>query len=341
LADTLKNKAIIIWTEGGKEIGLGHLSRCMTIAQQIKKKCSDVLFFINDDPSIVNRVSKEGFDYEIASLNKIDLPVTITGNTDVVLIDTKKPIVELVKHLKASGHRVILVDNVTHARLKADIALYPTAIFEKSLNWDDFKGKVFYGADYVLISESFILERQKAKDLKFQSPYQVLVTMGGADPNHLTYKVVSSLLEFKELINLKVVVGPAFLHDDRLDKIEKRKYSNIEFIRNVKDMSSLMAESHIAITAVGITIFELAYMGIPSIIIANYETDDVDMDLLKKLGCVLLLDYYENVSDVDIRKSLELLVTNKKLWEAMSKKGKTLIDGHGAERIAAIIDKIN
>lgn len=334
----MKNKTFITWAEGGKEIGLGHVSRCITIAQQIKKKGSNVLFLINSDPSIVNRINNERFDYKIASLDEVDLPVTITGNANVVLIDTKKPIVELVKHLKASGCKVILVDNITPARLRADIALYPTAIFKNGLNWDGFKGKVYYGADYVLISESFIIAKQKTKDPNFKPPYQVLATMGGSDPNHLTYKVVSSLMKLKERINLKVVIGPAFLCDDRLDKIEKQKYSNIEFIRDVKDMSSLMAESHVAITAVGITIFELAYMGVPSIIIANYETDDVDMGLLKKLGFVLPLDYYENVSDVDIRKSLELLLRNRELWEDMSKKGKILIDGRGAERIAAVVD---
>jgi hypothetical protein len=46
-----------------------------------------------------------------------------------------------------------------------------------------------------------------------------------------------------------VIIGPAFSPDTRLNEIEKQKFPNVKFIRNIEDLSLIMAESHIAITA--------------------------------------------------------------------------------------------
>lgn len=329
---------IVIWTEGGQEIGLGHVRRCLVIARELRRQKKDVLFLINDDPSAAAWISKTGFDSMTAALSEAE--IKNIGQNDTVLIDTKRNVGPLIKRLRTLGCKTVLMDNTSLARLSADIVIYPTVIFENNLDWESFSGKVFYGADYVPIAESFIEMSKRTEHRRLQPPYQVLVTMGGSDPNHLTHKVISSLLEFSIPVNIKVVIGPAFSRDNRLDQIEKQNYPNIEFIRNREDLSTLMAESHIAITALGTTIFELAYMGVPSIIVANYREDENDIKAIERLGIGLPQGYYEDVSDADIRKSLITLLKNGKLRSDMSQKGRMIIDGKGAERIAAVVGKL-
>jgi len=59
----------------------------------------------------------------------------------------------------------------------------------------NLNGKVFGGADYVLISEHFYKYRKAGKDLTFKMPLTVLITMGGSVPKGLTYKVLSALVD--------------------------------------------------------------------------------------------------------------------------------------------------
>jgi UDP-2,4-diacetamido-2,4,6-trideoxy-beta-L-altropyranose hydrolase len=338
----MRNKTIVIWAAGGKRIGLGHIRRCLVIAQELQKKGIDILFFINDDPTAINWIKQEGFYYKVSSFSDSENKVVNTAlkNSSLILIDTKKPVAELIRSLKAKGCKLILMDNVTDARLVADAVIYPTAIFDNNLDWKGFNGKVFAGADYVPIAESFIKTRERTKYQRIHPPYQVLVSMGGSDPNHLTCRVVSSLLKSHESINIKVVIGPAFLPDPVLNKIEEQYYNNVEFIRDKDDLSALMAESHIAITALGTTIYELACLGVPSIIIANYRTDEMDTEAFRKLGISLPLGYYEDVSDAAIRQALEMLLKDSRLWGNMSQKGRMIVDGKGAERIAAVVEKL-
>jgi spore coat polysaccharide biosynthesis predicted glycosyltransferase SpsG len=345
----MSNKGIIIWTEGGKGIGLGHVRRCLVIAHELKERGIDVLFFVNGDPTANDWIKREGFNYKVFSLTKSRVSNTAMKGSYVFLIDTKKPVTELIRRIKKKGCKIILMDNETPTRIEADTVIYPTAIYQNNLDWTGFKGKVFGGADYIPIAGSFIRIREKVKQRRFQPPYQVLVTMGGSDPNHLTSKVVSSLLDLAEsdhslithhLLLIKIVIGPAFSSDPDLDNIEKQYHHNVEFIKGKDDLSVEMAESHVAVTALGTTILELAFMGTPSIVIANYKTDKIDMKAFEKLGISLPLGYYEEMSDIKIKQTVNNLLKDKMLWENMSQKGKILIDGCGAKRIADIVEKM-
>lgn len=341
------NKEVIIWTKGGKGIGLGHIRRCLIIAQELHQKDVKVLFLVNDDPSATEWIKKEGFNYEISSFTEQEFLNTDTANKSLFLIDTKKPIAELIRTLKKKGYKTILMDNITNARLEADIVIFPTPIYDSNLDWSRFNGKLFAGAEYVPVAQSFLEMRNKIKQKTLQPPYQILVTMGGSDPNHLTYKVVSSLIGLTDSnpspithypLLIKVIIGPAFSPDPSLDALEAINDESLEFIRGIDDLSSIMAESHIALTALGTTIFELACMGVPAILIANYKADEADMIAFKRLGIALPLGHHETVSDFDIRQAVENLLKGVILWENMSKRGKILIDGYGAKRIADIVE---
>lgn len=232
------------------------------------------------------------------------------------------------------------MDNTSLARLSADIVIYPTVIFENNLDWEGFSGKVYYGADYVPIADSFVKAGKQVAGKELQPPYSVLITMGGSDPNHLTGRIVSALLDMPQKLHLKVVIGPAFSFDDILDKIGKQGHSNVEIIREADDLSAVMTESHIAITALGTTIYELACMGVPSIIIANYRTDDKAMRLFESLGIAMPLGYHEDVTRDGILMAVETFIKDRKIYEEMSEKCRLLIDGHGAERISDIVVKM-
>ncbi len=98
-----------------------------------------------------------------------------------------------------------------------------------------------------------------------------------------------------------------------------------------------MADSHIAITAVGTTLYELAAVGVPAIIAANHSKDHRDLELYKKLGMNLPLGFYQDVAPLQIQNAVSWLIEDKAAWQNMRNKGWQLIDGHGARRIAECI----
>lgn len=345
---------IFIWTEGGFGIGMGHVCRDIVIAKALRKKGCEPVFIINNDSAVIERVKKNGFRWFEAGFkeNKIpeiilthdSRPTTQDPRPTTVFIDTKKDVSKILQKLKNARHKVMLMDNTTSAKIDADINIFPSLIPIDDLDWSGFTGKNYSGGDYIPVDETFINARKKAlkhsPDISIQGqalPFKILVTMGGADPNKLTGKVVSALLKIKEPIEVRVVIGPAAQCGEILNKIEKENDSRFSFFKGQDDLSDIMADSHIAITALGTTLYELAVVGVPAIIVANYLEDKKDMDTYKELGMNLPLGYYKEVTEKDICSAVNDFIKNKVMWMNMRQKGWDLISGKGAERIAEII----
>ena len=324
---------VVFWTEAGQGIGIGHLCRNLVIAKEFLRFGQQSFFLINDDPVAKHRVSAQGFPFELCKLDGKTLPSIIGKAPKIVIFDTKRDITALIRIIKPLGRSIILLDNTTPARLGADVVIYPSALFDNNLNWPGFDGLVYGGAPYVPVDEAYLKAKEKCQMLKHQPPYHVLVTMGGSDPRQLTYQVVSSLRLLSGPIAVRVVIGPAFTPDSRLFEMEQENDSRLRYIRNQNNLSSLMADSHIAITAVGTTLYELAAVGVPAIVIANYAEDRQDMELYKKLGINLPLGFYRDITPLQIQNACSLFLQDITTWRSMRNKGWQLIDGQGARRI--------
>ncbi len=332
-----ENDIVAIWTEGGRKIGLGHLRRCLIIARQLRVIGARVLFLVNNDPVAIKWITKDGFRFKNAGRNKEPCRNIACDRIKAVLLDTKKPVARLIDYFKKNACKVIVMDNLTPARLRADILIFPSVVFEKNMCQRGFAGKVFSGAGFIPLADSYVNARAKASRLKLRPPFQVLVTMGGSDPHQLTYKVASALLPIKEFLRVKLVIGPAFSVDRRLVKLEKARPSNIEFIRGSDDLSAIMAESHVAITALGTTLHELASVGVPAVIIANFKSDKKDMAIYRNLKINMPLGYYKDLTAQDIRNAVRALVSVPQRWGKLRQRSRNIVNGNGAGRIAAII----
>ena len=328
---------IVFWTEAGQGIGMGHLCRSLVIAEEFLKLGQPSLFVINDDPAAKDRLTAQGVPFELGALDGKGFPAAISQAPKIIIFDTRRDITSLIQIIRPLGHKIILLDNSTPARLNADVMIYPSALFDNRLNWPGYTGHVYGGAMYVPVDGTYIEVKKRCQMLQHQPPYHILVTMGGSDLRQLTYQIVSSLRLLSESITVRVVIGPAFIPDSRLTEIEQGNDSRLVFIRAQNNLSSFMADSHIAVTAVGITLYELAAVGVPAIIIANYTEDHRDLEIYKKLGMNLPLGFYQDVSPLQIQNAVSLLLQDAATWQNMRNKGWQLIDGHGARRIVECI----
>lgn len=315
---------VTFWTEGGPSIGMGHLMRCINIARALDDMELPTHFLVNDERTVAERLDAEGFyhlNYPLTGLYSNNL------TSEVVVIDTKKDVGAQVKSLKQDGRKVVLIDNTTAN--EADAIIMPTAICA------DKGGKnLLSGVEYLIIGKNFKKERKEGHT--HTVPLNVLVTMGGADPFNLTEKVVSALTRV-EGIEVTVVMGPAAKVSEGMEVFMRGSDKRFRFLFNLKDMASVMDAAHIAFTAVGTTVWELAYMGVPSILIGNYPEDRFDLQALEALGISKSLGYYGEVTEVEIRRAVEWFKTGKAGWKEMSDKAKNLTDGDGASRIAGVI----
>lgn len=315
---------VTIWTEGGAGIGMGHVVRTINVASALEAMDISVHFLVNNDRAVIDRLEGAGFPHITYPIDGAH-PSRLTH--DVVVIDTRKDVTAQIASLREAGRKVVLLDNTVSKG--ADLVIVPSALYNEER--EAVKG----GPEFVIVGERF--RKARGWKIRHSLPLKVLVTMGGADPFRLTELVLKSLKDM-EGIEVTTVVGPAFSPERDLKALVRWK-PGFRFIDDVKDLSPLMAASHVAITAVGTTIYELACMGVPSVLIGNYESDSFDLNGFDGLGVSVSLGHYKDVTPEAIRGAVERF-KDEPFWRRASERSSELVDGKGAERIASLLEGI-
>lgn len=327
-------KNVLFVAKGGKNVGLGHIRRSLAVAKYVRKNYDcNVAFAVNKDNALLELLDKNGFEHFIidgGSANQLTVEVF---NPFITLFDIKEDVSEGIKYLMQKGIKTCLIDNITEARIHADVVIYPVGHFQDSLDWSGFAGRKYIGAEYFPLDEKFM--DLKSGNNNKEKRFNILVTMGGSDPNGVTLHVIKAL-EDLENIDITVLIGPSFKLENT-EEISKSVNENIKLKHNVSNIAEFMANADIAITAFGITLYELAYMGVPAIIIYNYLSDETDVDIFQKLGTAVSPGYYKDVNIKDILAAVCKLMENEALRKQMALKGKALVDGKGIVRIGQII----
>jgi len=342
-AKTENNKIhnVFIRVNGGQNIGMGHVSRTLTLAKVLEVSYKiRVCFITNNNKAVKALLDHSGFAY-----STLDVPTEIVYviqkfEVDSILgciFDTQSDVSEEIRLFKDSGISIILLLNKTHARYLADLNIYPLAHFNfMALGWHNYNGKVIGGGEYIPFTEAF-LKRRNSITLNPDRD-TILVTMGGADPNKLTIKVMSALRDLNG-VKVVVVLGHACTYKKEVHHWNNHYHNKFEIIENACNMDQLISSAGLAITAIGITIYELGLLGVPAIVISNFEYDYPDELELAKLGNVLALGFHKKVTCDVIYQSVKELWFDEGRRMTMSNCAYKITDGNGANRICSEIVK--
>jgi spore coat polysaccharide biosynthesis predicted glycosyltransferase SpsG len=164
---------------------------------------------------------------------------------------------------------------------------------------------------------------------------RVLITVGGSDPNNLTVRLMQWTAKTLGSVRQDVVVGPLFENLEALKAEAGTLGGSIVLHENRQDMKSLMLAADLALCGGGQTTYELAAAGTPAIAIQTADNQTVN---LKGLSAAGSLAWAGDVNDADleskITRELKTLAGDAARRAAMSRLGRTLVDGQGSTRVA-------
>ena len=165
--------------------------------------------------------------------------------------------------------------------------------------------------------------------------------MGGADPDNATLKIVRALQRLEtDTLEVVVAMGASYPHGDALHQAITRTSDTataraIAVVRNTAAMPDLMAWADFAVSAGGTTAWELAYMGVPSLLVILASNQLRSVNGLTALGVAENLGWHRDVTESDVAEAVECLRTDCNRRASMSAAGQALVDGRGVERVVA------
>lgn len=301
----LCRKKIAIYVNGNNEIGLGHIYRVIQLADELFSK-PDIYFDKN-----ITKI--EVFGKTTHNLIPVDgkeslyIQLAVNGY-DIVINDILSTNIEYMKKLKAILPEAKIVnfeDEGSGAEL-ADIVF--NALYE-----DEYANNIRAGEKYFIASKLFLLYEPIAINEKVNN---VFISFGGADPQNYTDRLLNIITQEKyDKIKFHVVIGKAKKNIDAL--LSFNGYNNISVLYNIDGIADVMNKCDIAITSRGRTGFELAFLGIPMISIAQHDREALHTFLGEQNGiCYLGV----NPDDCIIQKKLDEYINMSKAERSMLQK---------------------
>lgn len=301
----LRRKRIVFSVSGYPAIGLGHVYNTLIIANSILDH--ELLFFCDSKSELAFKaISEKNYPCYIQQGPQL-VEEILALHPDVVVNDRLDSTEEDVLPYRSHGVQVINFEDLGSGARKADLvfnAIYP----EK----EKIKGHHF-GPEFFCARDEFLLTKPRELQDEVRN---VLVTFGGTDPNGLTLKVIESVLPVcqERHLELNVVTGPGFKDDDALGQIV-----GIRVHRNVGNISDHMRAADVAFTSAGRTTYELALLGVPSIVLAQNKRELTHFFAKQKFGFQDLGIGVE-ASAATIRKKFEELLVSKEKRAQMREK---------------------
>jgi len=359
----LTGRTVLFRADGSYHIGIGHIMRCIAIAQSFEKAgISSVFICKGYEQGIIELIQKNGYAVETISKSSDfteDASLTLESasryRANLIMIDMSNvdTLADLdgfrryLQVLKSNKKFLVTIDGLDKDCANASIPIQSDIIIIPYFGAGERRYIPCNNADYLLGPSYFIFRQEFMKAAKAERKIskeakKILVTMGGSDPLNLTMKIARALLKLSRgQLNLRIVIGPGFNRSIRqdLEKALKDSNGNYELVAGNPDMAELMLWSDLAITSSGLTKYETALMGTPSIIISYDDFQEEIMREFEKYGSALHLGQAKNIREGDIVKTVDSLLDDAGLRGQMSKKGRDLVDGKGVKRIVSKISE--
>lgn len=329
-------KIICFRVDASIELGFGHLSRCL---------------------SLVNELHKLGYKSIFISKKNLTIDAFIDKKVPVILLPenvTKNEILYFLRNILSEILPLAIILDLITIEHGEYMALKQFSGLMVDINGENFsdaysdiivKGDVnarsrqLADVDY-LLGTSYKILGSNLSSIKKKAPIpnheikNIIVSMGGTDPNNLILDIANALSDQKTF-NIKIVISDFFAKEKELLSIINKK-KHIKLLKNPKNFKDLLADADVCFISGGITLYEAIYLEVIPMVACQNERQVNDAIAIEDLGLCICLNIDNPSFKNDIKQKLNSLSFD--IRSKMIKKCSSFIDGLGAYRVASFID---
>lgn len=322
-------KALIL-TEGGKNRGFGHISRCLSLYHAFLEKKVETEMLVAADVSVKQLL--KGVNFRLCDWhNDIGLFERLSC-TDIAVVDSYCAGTEFYRRVAAAARLGIYFDDTRRIIYPRGIVLNG-AIHAGQLRYPAGGGRQYLlGPRYALVRKEFWSGKGHVRRRDFSV---LTVTLGGSDIRRLYPRLLRLLTTQFPGLTKQVVFGEPPRSLRLLRRLKDRQtvfYTAVDAVM----LKQLFRESDAVLCAGGQTTNELARLGVPGIAVCVADNQAQIIRGWSRAGSLINAgrwdapDLLQNIS-----KALRRIEHNYCLRVRMSSSGRMLSDGKGSRRVVA------
>ena len=268
----LQSKHIVFVVVGYPAIGMGHIFRALMLAHEIADHRITFLCTRESELAAGNIAAR---DYRTLVQESDDLALDVLRlRPDLVVNDILNTEAHYVAAIRDAGIPVANFEDEGPGAALADLVV--NALYESDRRPDP---RFMYGYRNFCLRDEFLQARRN----EFRPvPGRALITFGGTDHSDFTRHTLETLLPLCRDRNMaiSVVTGPGYAHREALNaRIQEIRAAPgnppVLFTHATNVMSRMMEDVDVAVCSAGRTVYELAHMRIPSMVLAHHAREDM------------------------------------------------------------------
>ena len=280
----LQSRHIVFVVAGYPAIGMGHVFRALMLAHEIADH-RDTFLCTRESELAAANIAARDYRTKVQADGDDLAEAVLRLRPDLVVNDILNTEKKYVAALKRAGAAVVNFEDEGEGAALADMVV--NALYERRADAD---GRFFCGYRNFCLRDEFISARRN----EFRpNVRRVLVTFGGTDDSDFTRKTLDAIFPLcrERGIRVTVVAGPGYAHKEalaaRVGELNGES-SLISFTHATNVMSREMEDADLAVCSAGRTVYELAHMRIPAIVLAHHAREDMHTFARPRNGFVYL-----------------------------------------------------
>jgi UDP-2,4-diacetamido-2,4,6-trideoxy-beta-L-altropyranose hydrolase/UDP-4-amino-4,6-dideoxy-N-acetyl-beta-L-altrosamine N-acetyltransferase len=345
---------VVFRVDASLQMGIGHVIRCLTLAQVLNENGADVEFICRKhEGSLIDKIRSSGFvvhELKVFEETEVDnklahshwlgvtqqkdaddcVNILKAGKIDWLIVDHYALDEQWQKRLKPCYEKLMVIDDLADRKHQCDILLDQTFGRQQ----EDYLGrtsrdcKLLLGSKYALLRsefskwKSYSLERRRKPEFK-----QLFINMGGVDTDNVTEKVLDELkiCNLPNDFHITVVMGGSAPY---LESVKSKAITlpyKTEVKVDIDNMAEIMANSDIAIGAAGSTTWERCCLGLPTIQIVIAKNQQFSAETLARQNIVKLVK--------EIKEIAYLLESSSEWMKDVGSSALEVCDGMGSYKV--------
>ena len=335
---------IIFRADGNSIVCTGHIMRCLSMADAFRRRGENCIFAIADNTP-EELISSRGYETVTLGTRYDHLDDEISAMQS--LIQKKCPDLVILDTYFVTRTYMDALNVICSLVYIDDLGAFPYPCrslvnynaYGPYLGYEELYGrsgvkapKQYLGIKYAPLRNDFRCVEIHNQPEKVS---EVLVSTGGADPEHITVRLIRTLLEKGIKYKYHFLVGAMNRDAEEICALAGNS-DRIIVHRNVRDMKALLMESDIAVSAAGSTLYELCACGVPTVTYVFADNQKMGAGAFQRMGLMRNIGDVREIGDFEnkILEEIDMLSLNEALRREISSKMQELVDGCGADRLA-------
>lgn len=354
---------VVFRVDASRSIGVGHIMRCLTLAESLRNAGSEIRFICREQPGNLIAlleekniaVSKlpaprsqklnlaEDYAYWLGVTQAEDARQTCQAlngeQPDWLVADHYGLGIDWEQRLIPHVDKLLVIDDLANRHHLCDLLIDQNYFINGEQRYAKLvldNCELLQGPKYALLRSEFSnfgkIHRDREGILE-----NVFVFFGGTDQQNMTGMAVEALSHPKlSHLKIDVVVGVNYPYQDEVEvQLLKRGRANLHKFR--PQLADLMIQADLALGAGGTTTWERMCLGLPSLVISTAENQRRGAEALAEDHLIYYLGGSSDVNVKDIYYAVTGLISNAEDLAGLSKRNRALVDGLGVSRVREVV----